>query len=49
MLADLEVDGDRDEDVSEDVESLPELANLQQRVDGHRVAVAQEAANQMHS
>ena len=49
MLADLEVDGDRDEDVCEDVESLPELANLQQRVDGHRVAVAQEAANKMHS
>ena len=40
MLADLEVDGDGDEDVREDLQSLPELTDLEQRIDCHGVAIA---------
>ena len=45
MLSDLEVDGDGDENVREDLQSLPELADLEQRIDCHGVAIAQESAN----
>jgi hypothetical protein len=40
MLAYFEVDGDSDEDVREDLQSLPELTDLQQRIDCDGVAIA---------
>ena len=40
VLADLQVDGDGNQDLGEDVQGLPELTDLQVRVDRHRVAVA---------